>query len=62
MTLAFGFILWLIACVISIAGFVAELQSQLIVKGTRILLTPFRDLIGLMSLMYLIENNLSKLQ
>jgi len=58
--LAFGFILWLIACGISIAGFVVELLSQQIVKGTKILISPLRDLIGLMILMYLIEKSLSK--
>jgi len=60
--LAFGFILWLIACGISTAGFVAELLFQQIVKGTKSLLNPLRDLIGLMSLMYLIKKNLSKFQ
>ena len=58
--LAFGFILWLTACGVSTIGFVAELLSQQIVKGTKILLKPLKDLFGLMSLMYSIENILSK--
>jgi len=58
--LAFGFILWLTACGISIAGFVAEFFGFLFHDGCKALVSWIKDFIGLIFLLFLIKNRLKE--
>ena len=58
--LAFGFILWLTACGVSVLGFLAEHSSQLACEGWKALILELKDLIGLIFLLYLIRNRLKE--
>ena len=57
--LAFGFILWMIACGISTIGFVAE-HSRLFVKKILIpLILWLKDVVGVIFMLYLIKNRVN---
>jgi len=58
--LAFGFILWMTACGISIIGFVAEHLSVLLHDGCKALVSWIKDFIGLFFVLYLIKNRLKE--